>query len=58
MAVNVGFIDQRRYFSIQLLSYPHEAEWTPYQTHYYQENLVAPGIESGTSGSAARNSDH
>jgi hypothetical protein len=28
----------------QLLSYPHEAEWTPFQTHYFSENLVAPGI--------------
>jgi hypothetical protein len=24
-----------------------EAEWTPFQTHYYSENLVAPGIEHG-----------
>jgi hypothetical protein len=23
------------------------AEWTPFQTHCYLENLVAPGIESG-----------
>jgi hypothetical protein len=30
-----------------LLSYPHEAEWTPFQTHYFSENLVAPGIEPG-----------
>jgi hypothetical protein len=41
-----------------LLSYAHEAEWTPFQTHYFSENLVAPGIEPGTSGSVARNSDH
>jgi hypothetical protein len=27
------------------------------QTHY-SENLIAPGIEPGTSGSVARNSDH
>jgi hypothetical protein len=25
----------------------HEAEWTPFQTHYFSENLVAPGIEPG-----------
>jgi hypothetical protein len=31
------------------------AEWTPFQTHYFSENLVAPGIEPGTSGSVARN---
>jgi hypothetical protein len=36
----------------------HEAEWTPYQTHCYSENLVVPGNEPGTSGFAARNSDH
>jgi hypothetical protein len=34
------------------------AEWTPFQTHCYAENLVALGIEPGTSGLAARNSDH
>jgi hypothetical protein len=31
----------------QLLNYPHEAEWTPFQTHYFSEDLVAPGIETG-----------
>jgi hypothetical protein len=31
----------------QLLSCTHEAEWTPFQTHYFSENLVAPGIEPG-----------
>jgi hypothetical protein len=41
-----------------LLKYPHEAEWTPFQTHYFLENKVEPGIEPGTSGSVARNSDH
>jgi hypothetical protein len=34
------------------------AEWTPFQTHCYSENLTAPGIEPRTSGLAARNSDH
>jgi hypothetical protein len=34
------------------------AEWTPFQTHCYSENLVAPGIEPGTSGFIARNSDY
>jgi hypothetical protein len=24
-----------------------ETEWTPFQTHYFSENLVASGIESG-----------
>jgi hypothetical protein len=27
----------------------------PFQTHYFSENLVAPGIEPGISGSVARN---
>jgi hypothetical protein len=26
---------------------PHEAEWTPFQTHYFSEYLVALGIEPG-----------
>jgi hypothetical protein len=34
------------------------AEWTPSHTHCFSENLIAPGIETGTSGSAARKSDH
>jgi hypothetical protein len=25
----------------------HEAEWTPFQTHYFSEYLVVPGIELG-----------
>jgi hypothetical protein len=40
------------------LSYPQEEEWTSFQTKCYNENVVEPGIEHGTSGSAARNSDH
>jgi hypothetical protein len=36
----------------------HEAELTPFQTQCYSENLVAPGIEPGTSAIVARNSDH
>jgi hypothetical protein len=42
---------------MQLLSCPHEAEWNPFQTRCLSENMEAPGIEPGTSGSAARNSD-
>jgi hypothetical protein len=30
-----------------LLSFTHEAEWTPFQTHYFSRNLVAPGNEPG-----------
>jgi hypothetical protein len=32
--------------------------WTPFQTHIFTENVVAPGAEPGTSGSVVRNSDH
>jgi hypothetical protein len=41
-----------------LLNFAHEAEWTPFQTPYFSEYLVNPGIELGTSGSVDRNSDH
>jgi hypothetical protein len=42
----LGFLDRSRYFSIkQLLSCTHEAEWTPFQNHYFSENLVEPGIK-------------
>jgi hypothetical protein len=51
-AVNVGFLDP------EFLSYTHEAEWTSLKIHYLSENLVAPGIEPGTSGIVARNSGH
>jgi hypothetical protein len=27
----------------QLLNYPHKDEWTPFQTHYFSENIVVPG---------------
>jgi hypothetical protein len=57
-AVNSVFLTGAATFSFKyLLNYPHEAEWTPLQTHY-SENVVAPLIEPGTSGSVARNSDH
>jgi hypothetical protein len=52
-AVNFGFLGRSRYFFIQvLLSWPHEAEWTPFQTPCFSENLVGPGIEPGISGSS------
>jgi hypothetical protein len=43
----LDFPDRSRYFSKELLSCTLEAEWTPFQTHYFSENLVAPGIELG-----------
>jgi hypothetical protein len=36
---NIGFLDRSHYFFFQV------AEWTPFQTHYFSENLVAPGME-------------
>jgi hypothetical protein len=36
-----GFLDRNRYF----LNYPHEAEWIPFQIHYFPANLIVPGIE-------------
>jgi hypothetical protein len=44
----LGFLDRSRYFSLKkLLSCTQEAEWTPFQNHYFSESLVAPGIEPG-----------
>jgi hypothetical protein len=31
-------------YSKKLLCYTQEAEWTPFQTHCFSENLAAPGI--------------
>jgi hypothetical protein len=44
---NLGFLDRSRYFFSFTLSCTHDAEWTPFQAHYFLENLVAPGIEPG-----------
>jgi hypothetical protein len=42
---DLGFLDRSRYIFFQVA--PNEAEWTPFQTHYFSENLVAPGTEPG-----------
>jgi hypothetical protein len=56
VSTSLSLIGRKALFSLKLrLSYPHEAEWTPFQDHHFSEYLVAPGIEPGTS---ARNSDH
>jgi hypothetical protein len=48
--VNLSFLGRIRYLSFkQLLIYAHKAMWTPFRTHCYSENLVAPGIEPGKS---------
>jgi hypothetical protein len=53
----LGFLDSKPllFHSSSSSVITHEAEWTPFQNHYFSENLVVPGIESG---SVARNSDH
>jgi hypothetical protein len=59
MAVNLCSIDRSSYSSLkQLLNYTQEQEWTPFQTHCLSVNLVAPGIEPGTSESVSGNADH
>jgi hypothetical protein len=42
----LGFLDRSRYFFYQLAPQLY-SRWTPFQTHYFTENLVAPGIEPG-----------
>jgi hypothetical protein len=32
----------------QLLIFPHETEWTQFQTHCYSEDVVALGVEPET----------
>jgi hypothetical protein len=45
----LGFLDRSRYFffQVELFDCIHEAEWTSFQTHYFSENLITPGIEPG-----------
>jgi hypothetical protein len=50
------FLPQSLFVHSSILKYPHEAEWTPFQTHYLSENVVAQEIEPGTCGTVARNS--
>jgi hypothetical protein len=57
MAVRLSSLDRSRgaaiLFSKQLLNYPDEVQWTPFQAHYFSD-LVAPVIEPGTSESVVR----
>jgi hypothetical protein len=55
---SVFYTEVATIFYKYLLSCTYEAEWTPFQTHYFSENVVAPVIEPDTSGSVARSSDH
>jgi hypothetical protein len=54
MAVFSAFLTGVATFpSKSLFNCTHEAEWSMFQTHYFSENLVVPGIEPGTSGSVS-----
>jgi hypothetical protein len=54
----LDFLNRSHYYFFKLtLSCNHEAEWTPFQT-YYSENVVAPVIEPGASGSLASKPAH
>jgi hypothetical protein len=58
MPVNLDFLDPEAllFHSSSSSVILNETEWTPFQTHYFSENLVAPWIEPEISGSVARNS--
>jgi hypothetical protein len=54
--VHISFLDRNRYFLSSISSFIlTRAEWTLFQTHCYSENLIAPGIEPGTSGLRKQN---
>jgi hypothetical protein len=45
---NIDFLDRSRYYFFKLdPNCTQEAEWAPFQTHYFSDNLVATGIEPG-----------
>jgi hypothetical protein len=53
----LSFLDTSCYFSIKyLLSCTHEAEWTPFQTHYFF--FGSAGNRTRAFGSVAKNSAH
>jgi hypothetical protein len=41
----LGFLNGSTYLFFQVA--PHEAASTPFETHYFSENVLAPGIEQG-----------
>jgi hypothetical protein len=44
----IGFLDRSRYYFFQIApQFAHEAEWTPFQTRYFSENVEVPEIELG-----------
>jgi hypothetical protein len=55
----LGFLDRSRYYFFQVAPQLYSRGWVEqFQTHYFSESLVAPGIEPGTSGSVARSFGH
>jgi hypothetical protein len=44
---NLHSLNRSGYFFLSSTSSTHEFQWTPFQTHYFSENLVALGIEPG-----------
>jgi hypothetical protein len=45
-ARNLGVLDGISYCFFQVAPQLYsEDEWNPFETHYFSENLVAPGIE-------------
>jgi hypothetical protein len=53
----LGFLDRSCHLSIKwLLSCTHEAEWIPFQTHYFFSGST--GNRTRASGSVAKNSDY
>jgi hypothetical protein len=58
-AANLGFLDRRSYFNIQVASVLlSRGRVGPVPDPLFSENAVVSGIELGTSRSAARNSEH
>jgi hypothetical protein len=43
--ISVFYTGVAAFSSKQLLNCTHGDEWTPFQTPYFSENLVVPGIE-------------
>jgi hypothetical protein len=46
---NLDFLDRRHYFFFQVAPQLYSKSlWTPFQIHYFSENLVAPRMEAGS----------
>jgi hypothetical protein len=43
----IDTLDLSRHFFFQVAPHLYLRDWTPFQTHYFSENMVVPGIESG-----------